>query len=93
MTDDTAGNADALELRRRRAHYRAHHRGTKEMDWLVGRYAEAHLEGMTEPELAHFERFLALPDPELQKWLLDPVSLASNEFGPLVVALRRYHGL
>ena len=32
-----------LEIRRRRAAYRAHHRGTKEMDWLVGRYADAHL--------------------------------------------------
>ena len=32
---------DDLEMRRRRAAYRASHRGTKEMDIILGRYAEA----------------------------------------------------
>ena len=49
-----------LELRRRRAAYRAAHRGTKEMDWLLGRYGAAHLDAMSEAELATFEQLLSL---------------------------------
>ncbi len=54
---------DDLEMRRRRAAYRASHRGTKEMDIMLGRYAEARLPGMQDDELDAFERLLALPDP------------------------------
>jgi len=67
MTDD-------IEIRRRRAAWRAAHRGTKELDILVGGYAAAKLAGMTAHELGHFERFLEVGDPELQVWLLAPVA-------------------
>ncbi len=59
---------DDLEMRRRRAAYRASHRGTKEMDIILGRYAEARLGAMAGEELSAFERFLALPDPLLTQW-------------------------
>ena len=55
---------DDIEVRRRRAAYRAGHRGTKEMDWLLGRYAEAVLPALPVAELAAFEELLALPDPD-----------------------------
>ena len=58
----TAGPPTAdLDLRRRRAAYRSAHRGVKEMDWLLGRYADARLAGMSETELAEFERLIDLP--------------------------------
>lgn len=82
-----------IELRRRRALYRASHRGTKEMDWLLGRYAEARLPEMGEAELGRFERLLALPDPELQKWILDPATLADSDIAPDIALLRRFHDL
>ena len=50
-----------LDERRRRAAYRATHRGTKEMDWLLGRYAEAHLASMPDAELDEFERLIQEP--------------------------------
>jgi antitoxin CptB len=53
----------ALEERRRRAQYRAAHRGTLEMDWLLGRYAAAALPAMPQAELDRFEGLLTLPDP------------------------------
>lgn len=82
-----------LDLRRRRAAYRAAHRGTKEMDVLMGRYAEAMLPGMSEAELDRFEAFLALPDPELQRWILDATAVPGPGAADLVAALRRFHGL
>jgi antitoxin CptB len=82
-----------LETRRRRAAYRATHRGTKEMDWLLGRYGVANLAGMSELELAVFERLLALPDPDLQSWILGGEVRAENEHSGLVAAIRAFHGL
>ncbi len=94
------GRDDNLDLRRRRAAYRALHRGTKEMDHLMSRYADAHLDTMSDRDLARFEALLALPDPELQRWILGPGAAAAEtaggpgpEIAALVAALRRFHGL
>jgi antitoxin CptB len=86
MTDD-------VETRRRRAAYRACHRGTKEMDWILGRFAQAALERMPVDSLALFERLLALPDPDLQDMVLHPEIAPAGEFAELVAAVREYHGL
>ena len=84
---------DDLEMRRRRAAYRASHRGTKEMDIILGRYAEARLPGMQNPELDAFERFLALPDPTLTLWFSHGATSAdAGEFSGLIDVLRAYHG-
>lgn len=81
------------ETRRRRAAYRAHHRGTKEMDWLVGRFADAHLAALEGDDLARFERFLEVPDPELQRWIIERDTVVAGEFTDLVAAVRSFHGL
>lgn len=92
---------EPLAARRRRAAWRALHRGTKEMDLLLGRYAEAHLSEMPEGELTRFEELLALPDPDLQRWILSgggdaaplPGAEPAHEIADLVARLRRFHGL
>jgi antitoxin CptB len=60
---------DGLEIRRKRALYRASHRGTKELDIILGRYAETHVASMDEASLSAFEQFLALPDPDIDSWV------------------------
>ncbi|MCL4766691.1 MAG: succinate dehydrogenase assembly factor 2 [Hyphomicrobiaceae bacterium] len=82
-----------LETRRRRAAYRAAHRGTKEMDWLIGRFAAALLPGLDGEALDRFERFLRLPDPELHEWFHSPQLAGDSEFSELIAALRRFHRL
>lgn len=59
-----------LSVRRRRLRYRAWHRGTRELDLLLGPYADAELEGMDRTELDRFERLLSLEETELRAWLL-----------------------
>ncbi len=86
MTDD-------IETRRRRASYRAHHRGTKEMDVLVGRYADAHLGDYSAEQVARFERFLTIPDPALQQWIFSGEGFSGIEFEDLVNDIRAFHGL
>ena len=84
---------DIRDHRRRRALYRAQHRGTKEMDWLLGRYAAAQLPAMDEPGLGLFEELLELPDTDLHSWILDPAVIDEPRFQPLVMTLRAFHGL
>ena len=59
---------EELERRRRRALYRCHHRGTKEMDIVMGKYAESRIPLMESQELDLFE-YLAIA--ESQKYRLN----------------------
>lgn len=63
-----AGEDSAMRLRRLR--YRAWHRGTKEMDLLLGPYADARLEAMDGRELDRFETLLEELDTDLLAWLM-----------------------
>lgn len=85
--------SEDIEVRHRRAQWRAAHRGTKELDILVGRFAEARLAAMTAADLDRFERFLAVTDPEIQSWLLAPIAGAGGEFADMVAEIRTFHGL
>jgi antitoxin CptB len=93
MTDTAVTTQPDLETRRKRALYRAHHRGTKEMDFLLGRYSDATIPTLVDPELTRFEQFLSIPDPDLQKWFLAPEMLDGTDFADIVRAVRDFHGL
>lgn len=88
------GDADqSLDTRRRRALWRAEHRGTKEMDIMLGRFAAAQLPLMVDPALARFERLLTEPDPDLHAWMLEPALATDADFRDLIEHLRRFHRL
>lgn len=81
-----------IDTRRRRAAYRAAHRGTKEMDLVLGRFAELHLPEMAETELGLFEELLLQADPELQDFIWGAAS-APPRFAGLVAEIRAFHRL
>ncbi|MGA0394942.1 MAG: succinate dehydrogenase assembly factor 2 [Rhodospirillales bacterium] len=64
-----------LDARRRRALFRSQHRGMKETDVLLGRFAEQSLAAMSDDELARFEALLEESDNDLLAWIMgrDPV--------------------
>ena len=86
MTDD-------VDMRRRRARYRARHRGTKEMDYMIGRFADAKVPQLSGPDLSRFERFIEVPDPLLHAWCFDSGGEVAAEFEDLVLGVRAFHGL
>ena len=60
---------EELSMRLRRLRYRAWHRGTREMDLILGPYSDARLPGMTALELDSFETLLDEIDTDLLDWL------------------------
>ena len=64
MTGSTR-SSDGLDDRRKRLLFRCWHRGTREMDLILGRFADAEIASVTEDELAQFEQLIDLPDPDL----------------------------
>jgi antitoxin CptB len=84
MTDD-------LQTRQRRALFRATHRGTREMDWLLGRYATAKAMTMIGDDLTRFEALILRPDPELQRWLMDAIQVPPPEVAEQIAAIRAFH--
>jgi antitoxin CptB len=68
MTGTTRSSA-GLDERRRRLLYRAWHRGTREMDLIMGRFADAVISELSEADIDAFETLSEVPDPDLYAWL------------------------
>ena len=81
-----------FDVRRKRAAYRAARRGTKEMDTLIGRYADAVLSHLDGDGLDRFERLLAVADPTLQAWIFGKEPIAESEYDGLIACIRAFHG-
>ena len=58
-------SSDGLDARRKRLLFRCWHRGTKELDLIIGGFADAHLPTLTEAELDQLETIIEAPEPEL----------------------------
>ncbi len=57
------------QTRLKRLTMRSMRRGTKEMDILLMRYADAELAGLDEPALDAFEALLSENDQDLYQWI------------------------
>ena len=73
-----------LEKTRKRLHFRAWHRGTKESDLLLGRFADQNLASMSLEDLADFEQILDRIDPELIDWLTGREAVPANLRSPVL---------
>lgn len=60
---------EQLENKRKRLIFRAGHRGTKEMDLLLGSFAIRYVPEFSEAALAEFDEFLNENDPDLYNWI------------------------
>lgn len=58
-----------LENKRKRLIFRSEHRGTKEMDLLLGSYARKFVPDFTAEQVAEYEVLLTHNDPDLYNWI------------------------
>lgn len=57
------------ENRRKKLRFRSWHRGTREMDLLLGRFADRHLQTLSDEELDVYSVVLRCPDQDLYDWV------------------------
>ncbi|MFN3232561.1 MAG: succinate dehydrogenase assembly factor 2 [Alphaproteobacteria bacterium] len=67
--------SEDLELVRKKLRFRAWHRGTKEADLMMGRFADAHLQDFSAEQLDRFAELLEAQDLDVYGWVIgrDPV--------------------
>jgi antitoxin CptB len=90
MTGTTRSSA-GLDPRRRRLLYRLWHRGTREMDLIMGRFADAAIGELTETEIDELEQLAEVPDPELYAWLTGGRPVPANFDIAIFRRLRDFH--
>ena len=61
---------ETIENRRKRLRFRSWQRGTKEMDLLMGSFADARLSGFDSSQLDRYEALLDVPEPVVYDWIL-----------------------
>ncbi|WP_291207746.1 succinate dehydrogenase assembly factor 2 [Hyphomonas sp.] len=72
------------ENRRKMLKFRAWRRGFREMDLLMGSFADATLESLSGEGLDEFERLLEVPDWEVYAWLIGQKPVPLNHSGPVL---------
>lgn len=72
-----------------RLKFRAWHRGTREMDYIVGCFFDRHHERWSEAELAWFETLLDEEDPDVMAWAMGTQPVPARLAGAQMKALQR----
>ena len=78
-----------MEIYLKKLLFKASHRGTKEMDIILGSFAEKNLETMNEENLKLFEEILEIPDPDLYKWFTSEDVSIPEKYTALVKEISR----
>lgn len=75
------------DQRRRRLLFRATHRGTHELDLLIGGFVSSRLAAFSPGELTEIEQLLDLPEPDLAAWLTGRQPVPPDVESPLLRAM------
>jgi antitoxin CptB len=81
-------SSEGLDARRRKILFRAWHRGMRELDLILGRFAEANIERLSERELTELENLMNVPDDQLLAWLTGEREITPGQDGDLLRRLR-----
>ncbi|PSH69438.1 succinate dehydrogenase assembly factor 2 [Phyllobacterium brassicacearum] len=90
MTGSSRTTAD-LQPRLRKILYRSWHRGMREMDLILGQFADAHIDTLSDDELDQYEALMEALDRDLLKWVTGEADVPAEFDTPIfrkVVASR-----
>jgi antitoxin CptB len=84
-------SSDDLNVVRKRIRLRAWRRGMRELDLILGGYADARLVALSAEELAEFELLLDLPDDETFLWISGARPVPAERDTPLFRDILAFH--
>lgn len=90
MTGLSRTSAD-LDPRRKRLLFRAWHRGTREMDLLMGPYTQSVIAALGDDDLAALEALIELDDHDLYAWLTGAATIAPEHDTPVFRGMRAFY--
>ena len=73
----------------KRLHWRAHHRGTKEADLLIGGFFDAHHASWSADERALFAEMLEEQDVDIMAWAHGTADPPARFEGPMIADLQK----
>ncbi len=85
------GELDDVTATRKRLKFRSWHRGTREMDLLLGRFADRHLDSCDAALLTAYAALLEENDPDIYDWVCGRGAPPAGPFLPALEALARFH--
>ena len=74
----TTRSSGGLDDRRKRLLFRCWHRGTREMDLILGRFADAEIASLSDDELCQLEHLIEVPDQDLYAAVSGGVALPAE---------------
>ncbi len=87
----TSVSSSEIEPRRRRILFRAWHRGTREMDLLMGSFTDSEIRTMSDDDLATLELLIEAPDRDLFAWITDKVETPANYDTDVFRRMKAFH--
>jgi antitoxin CptB len=90
MTGSTR-SSDGLDARRRRVLFRSWHRGTREADLIMGRFADTHIAGFSDAELDEYEHLLEALESDLLAWITGVAEVPAAHDTPMFHRVRDFH--
>jgi antitoxin CptB len=82
---------EEIAARRRRLKYRCWHRGMREVDLLLGPFADSTADQMDAEEIAAFEALLDIPDQDVLAWIIGGQPVPADKKSPLLDRLLAFH--
>jgi len=86
----TTRSSNGLDDRRKRLLFRCWHRGTRETDLILGRFADAEIGDLSDTELGELERLIEVNDPDLYAAITGDKILPADVAGPLFQRIRAF---
>jgi antitoxin CptB len=87
----TERSSEGLDVRRRKLLFRAWRRGVREMDLIVGRFADAYIDKLDAPSLDDFESLIEVPNAELYAWIVGDTAVPANHDTAVLRQLMKFH--
>jgi antitoxin CptB len=87
----TQRSSEGLDARRRRVLFRSWHRGMREVDLLLGQFADARIGDLTEEELDQFEHFMDAQDPDIFSWFAGSKPVDPAYAAPIFETIKAFH--
>ena len=89
----TTRSSGGLDDRRKRLLFRCWHRGTREMDLILGRFADAEIGNLSDAELGELERLIEVNDPDLYAAITGDKVLPADVAGALFQRIQAFRAV